>query len=84
MRSVFASFTLGYLSIALLAVPMTLWAFQATPSYVGGVTMVLDRSGLIMPIRSQVEQAVRMRDKLMDELGDYLGNKFFPSRVVAD
>jgi hypothetical protein len=84
MRSVFASFTLGYLSIALLAVPMTLWAFQATPSYVGGVTMVLDRSGLIMPIRSQVEQAVRTRDKLMDELGDYLGNKFFPSRVVAD
>jgi hypothetical protein len=84
MRSVFASFTLGYLSIALLAVPMTLWAFQATPSYVGGVTMVLDRSGLIMPIRSQVEQAVRMRNKLMDELGDYLGNKFFPSRVVAD
>jgi hypothetical protein len=84
MRSVFASFALGYLSIALLAVPMALWAFQATPSYVGGVTMVLDRSGLIMPIRSQVEQAVRTRDKLMDELGDYLGNKFFPSRVVAD
>jgi hypothetical protein len=40
--------------------------------------------GVIMPIRSRLEQAVQMRDKLMDELGDYLGNKFFPSRVVAD
>jgi hypothetical protein len=25
-----------------------------------------------------------MRDKLMDELGDYVDNKFFPSRVAAD
>jgi hypothetical protein len=84
MRSVFAGFALGYLAIAFLAAPVTLWAFQATPSYVGGVTTVLDRSGVIMPIRSRLEQAVQMRDKLMDELGDYLGNKFLPSRVVAD
>ena len=54
------------------------------PGHVGGVTMVLDRSGVIMPIRSRLEQAVQMRDKLMDELGDYLSNKFLPSRVVAD
>jgi hypothetical protein len=83
MQKVFAGFTLGYLLVAFLAVPTTLWAFQVTQSYSGGVVMVLDRSGVLAPVQSHVEQAVATRDKMLNRLGNYIDSKLFAPRAPA-
>jgi hypothetical protein len=84
MQKVLAGFALGYLLIAFLAVPTTLWAFEVTPSYAGGVVMVLDRSGVLAPVQSQVVQAVATRIRLLHQLGDYIDSKLFMSRAPAE
>ncbi len=83
MQKIFAGFTLGYLLVAFLAVPTTLWAIQVAPSYAGGVMIMLDRTGVLAPVQGQVEQAVTTRDKLLNRLADYIDNKLFVSRSPA-
>ncbi|HEX3399749.1 MAG TPA: hypothetical protein VHT74_05430 [Acetobacteraceae bacterium] len=77
MRSVAAGFALGYLVIAFLLAPAMLWAFKVTPSYTGGVVMVLDRSGILIPLKNQVDQATQIRDRALGQLADYLDDRLF-------
>ena len=81
MRKLAAGFVFGYLTIALLVVPAVLWGFQVTPSYAGGVAMVLDRSGVLAPIKANVDQAAQVRDELLNQFARYVHNKMFAQRM---
>ena len=78
MRNLAAGFALGYLMIAFVITPTMLWAMQMTPSYAGGVVMVLDRSGIPTPIKTQIEHAMQARDRMLNEVASSLANKMFP------
>ncbi len=76
MRTVATGFLLGYLTISLLIAPTMLWALDVAPTYSKGVVMVLDRSGVLGPMRDAVDRAVVARDNVMALVGNYVANKF--------
>ncbi len=78
MRNVVVGFALGYYMIAFLVVPPVLCALELAPNCAGGVVMVLDRNGLLAPIRSYVAQATHFRDRTLSDLSENLAIKLFP------
>ena len=76
MRNVVAGFFLGYLVVALMIAPSVLWATQATHGYGDSVVLVLNRTGVLRPIKSTIDQATELRDRMLTELVNYINSKF--------
>lgn len=72
MRTVATGFVLGYFLVAILIVPSLLWGLQMTPTYTGGVLMVLDRTGVLGPAEDIAQQVVDLRDRVRAEVVAYV------------
>jgi hypothetical protein len=72
-----AGFILGYLAVALLVAPTALWVLHVTPSYASGVVVVLDRTGVLAPTKSTIDQATETRDRLLPQLAGYVSSKLW-------
>ena len=78
MRTVFAGFLLGYMMVSYMIAPMVLWALQVVPSYTSGVVMVMDRSGVLAPLKQGMDQTAQFRDRQLVRLAEYIGSKLSP------
>jgi hypothetical protein len=72
MRTALLGFLLGYLLTSLLVVPSLLWAAHAVPSYGRGVTVVLDRTGVLDGAQQAYDAAGEARDLLLQDIQDYV------------
>lgn len=78
MRTVATGFFLGYLTVALLAAPTILCALHVTSSYGDGVVVVLDRGGVLAPLRNGIAQFEKARNRLINSLEGYIASKLEP------
>ena len=61
--------------VALVVMPGIMLAWGRTASYGEGVTLVLNRSGVLDRVRQGAHDVVETRDRLLGELADYLDTK---------
>jgi len=78
VRTAVTGFFLGYVTIALLIAPMALWALEITPSYAGGVVMVIERYGVLAPIQSGIQQLEQTSRRLTQRLELYIADTLEP------
>ena len=78
MRTAATGFCLGYLLIALLIAPSLMYVLGVASSYPAGVTMVLDRSGILEPLQRAARQTEEFRDHVMWIADDYLSRRIVP------
>ena len=77
MRTTAAGFILGYLVVGIVLAPSLLWAMRVTPSYLSGVAMVLDRSGVSGTAAQTAHQLLELRNRVMLELAADLDRLIF-------
>jgi hypothetical protein len=75
MRTALLGFFLGYLLTTLLVLPSLLWGVQAVPSYGQGVTVVLDRTGVLDGAQHAYAAASEARDLLLQDVQDYVESR---------
>jgi hypothetical protein len=82
MRTAATGFCLGYLLIALLIAPSLMWVLGVAPSYAAGVTLVLDRSGVLEPLQQAARQTEEFRDHVVLIADDYLSRRIIPHALA--
>ncbi|MEJ0018574.1 MAG: hypothetical protein WDN25_18845 [Acetobacteraceae bacterium] len=82
MRTIFGGFILGYLMIALVIAPAVMCALNVTPSYRTGVVTVLERSGVLQPVRDSAREAAQFRDRMLTRLSDFVDSKLTPHAPI--
>jgi hypothetical protein len=83
MRRAISGFACGYLMVALVVIPAMMLAFGRTASYGEGVTLVLNRSGVLERVRQGARDIAETRDRLLGELADYVDTKLSPHPADA-
>ena len=83
MHRAISGFICGYLMIALVVMPAIMLALGRTASYGEGVTVLLDRSGVIERVRQGAHDVAETRDRLLGKLADYLDTKLSPRPTDA-
>ena len=61
--------------VGLVVMPAMMLAFSRTASYGEGVTLVLNRAGVLERVRQCARDVAETRDRLLGELADYLDTK---------
>jgi hypothetical protein len=69
--------------VALVVIPAMMLALGRTASYGEGVTLVLNRSGVLERVRAGARDVAETRDRLLGELADYLDTKLSPHPADA-
>ena len=83
MRRAITGFACGYLMVAFVVMPGIMLAFGRTATYGEGVTLVLNRSGMLDRVREGARDVAETRDRLLRELADYIETKLSPHPADA-
>jgi len=71
MRKIALGLAIGYILVA----PGILWTIGDVPNYGAGLTMVLDRSGVLVPAKDTALQISQYRNRKARQVKEYLTAK---------